>query len=827
MALVRVRPSSRLVHILLPIALVAAGAHRVGTQGATERTGTIEGTVSTQGGSVKLPGVVVSVRGASDEELAQQVSNEEGYFAIPHLPPARYRVRASLDGFQTVEGEAVVAPGGVANVTLDLPIAAVAEHVDVVAKSPVSDAGTLATTDTVGARETQLLAPGEGFQAALRLLSGVIQVPGGESIDGGRPNQAGVQLGSATLLDSATNLARVSLPADGIDSVSVLPNPYEVEFGRFSSGLVLIQTRRAGDKWRVNFNNLEPVLRLRRFTLLQVTGIAAWKPSFELGGPLIKNRVFLEQTGQYHYQTTDIPSRPETELKTNEWFSSLTRVDAKVSDRHSIIVADGFVPSTTKQATLGTFTPPDATVDVDDDVSHTMFTERSLFGAATAVEGTFQFHEYRTDVASQGSAPMELLPETTLGNFFNLQHRNTATYQWIETATHSYKGVGGIHLFKVGFDLLHNRYEGTSASRPVLIERSDGTLARRLDFDGPSVESVHSTDFALFAQDRFQPTSRWYIEFGGRVDRDGITSDASATPRVGVAVLLNDSGTATLHGGYGLFYERTPSIAAAVQQFEQPIDTRFATDGLTPLGPPIPYEYVTAPDLQTARSATWDISYDYRVNRWWSLHLGVLDRQGSHELIVDPVQTEQRGAYILSSSGRSSYRQEEVAVHFVRGQRVDVNTSYVHSSAHEDLNTLISFFDAILQPIIGANAYAPAAADAPNRFLLRGRAMPTTKWLLLGTVDWRSGLPYSIVNEDLEFVGPRNELRFPTYFRVDAGFERRLTVSRFHPWLGLRVSNALNSFLPSDVQANIGSPEFGGFYNSVYREYRIHVRFEK
>ena len=447
----------------------------------------------------------------------EQVSNEEGYFAIPDLPPARYRVRASLDGFQTVEGEAVVAPGGVAHVTLDLPIAAVAEHVDVVAKSPVSDAGTLATTDTVAASEAQMLAPGDGYQAALRLLSGVIQVPGGDSIDGGRPNQAGVQLGSATLLDSATNLARVSLPADGIDSVSVLPNPYEVEFGRFSSGLVLIQTRRAGDKWRVNVNNLEPALRLKRFTLLQVTGITAWKPSFELGGPLVKNRVFLEQTGQYHYQTTDIPSRPETELKTNEWFSSLTRVDAKVSDRQSIIVAGGFVPSTTKQATLGTFTPPDATVDVDDDVSHAMFTERSLLGAATAVEGTFQFHETRTDVASQGSAPMELLPETTLGNFFNLQHRNTATYQWIETATHSYKGVGGIHLFKVGFDLLHNRYEGTSASKPVLIERSDGTLARRLDFDGPSVESVHSTDFALFAQDRFQPTSRWYIEFGGRV----------------------------------------------------------------------------------------------------------------------------------------------------------------------------------------------------------------------------------------------------------------------------------------------------------------------
>jgi hypothetical protein len=29
------------------------------------------------------------------------------------------------------------------------------------------------------------------------------------------------------------------------------------------------------------------------------------------------------------------------------------------------------------------------------------------------------------------------------------------------------------------------------------------------------------------------------------------------------------------------------------------------------------------------------------------------------------------------------------------------------------------------------------------------------------------------------------------------------------------------------VQANLGSPAFGSFYNSVYREYRIRIRFEK
>ena len=211
----------------------------------------------------------------------------------------------------------------------------------------------------------------------------------------------------------------------------------------------------------------------------------------------------------------------------------------------------------------------------------------------------------------------------------------------------------------------------------------------------------------------------------------------------------------------------------------------------------------------------------------FSLHMSLLDRQGSHQLVVDPVLTERGGEWLLSSSGRSSYRQEEVAIHMVRGTRADLNASYVHSSAHEDLNALINFFDAVLEPIVGANAYAPAAADAPNRLLVRGRVMPTARWLLLGTLDWRSGLPYSIVNDALDFVGPRNARRFPTYHRLDLGIERRVRIARWQPWLGIRAVNALNSFLPADVQANLGSPAFGSLYDSEYQQFRIHVRFER
>jgi len=789
--------------------------------------GTIEGSVSTQNGAVALPGVLVSVRDASDREVSQQVSDGDGHFVATALMPARYHVRASLDGFETLDREAVVPAGGTVRVALDLAISAVSEHVDVVARSTAFEAPTLATTEAVAASEVQVIAPGQGVPGALRLMTGVIEVPGGDSIDGGRPYQAGMQVGAASLIDPATNLSRMPLPAGALDSVSVLPNPYEVEFGRFSSGLVQVQTRRAADGWKFDVSTLEPALRLKRFTVANVTGITVWQPDVEIGGPLVKGRLFLQESAQYHYQTIDIPSRPETELKKIEWFSSLTRVDANLSKRHSLVISGGYAPTLTTQELLGTFVPPQATVNVDDDASQALVTERALLGKGTAIETTFEFHQYDTDVAPQGSAPMQLLPETTLGNFYNEQHRIAGSYQWIETASHSYKGLGGVHLLKAGLDVLHSGFDTTSESGPVLIDRSNGTLARRLDYDGPSFESVHTTDVAAFAQDRFQPVARLSVDFGGRFDYDGITGAGSGTPRVGVAWRFDDTGSASIHGGYGLFYERTPSVAGAFDQFESPIDTRFAADGVTALGPPVLYRRVTAPDLRPAHSATWDVGFDQRVSHGFSYHAGVLDRTGQHQLIVEPLSSAAVSEYLLSSTGQSRYLQEEVLVHLAHGTRADLNASYVHSSAREDLNSLLNFFDVIPQPIVGVNEYAAAVADARNRVLFRGHVTPTGGWLLVGTVDWRSGLPYSETDENLEFVGPRNVKRFPTYFRVDAGFERRLTVAKLHPWLGLRISNALNSFLPADVQANVDSPAYGSFYNSVYREYRIRVRIEK
>ena len=85
------------------------------------------------------------------------------------------------------------------------------------------------------------------------------------------------------------------------------------------------------------------------------------------------------------------------------------------------------------------------------------------------------------------------------------------------------------------------------------------------------------------------------------------------------------------------------------------------------------------------------------------------------------------------------------------------------------------------------------------------------------------------VNEVLDFVGPRNSLRFPSSARLELGLERRITIPivKFQPWVGIRVTNILGSFLPTDVQANTNSPSYGTFYNSDSRGVRLQFRFER
>src|SRR5258706_441834 len=163
--------------------------------------------------------------------------------------------------------------------------------------------------------------------------------------------------------------------------------------------------------------------------------IDEFRPRFATGGPLVAGRLFLEQTGQVRFSSSDVPSRPENERRVSKSLSSFTRLDANISPRRSLVATVGLFPGVTASAKLGTVTPPEATVDLHAFVKQAAVTEREVWTSAVVSETTVHALQSSTNVFPQGTALMELRPETTLGNFFNRQHRNSASLQVVETVT--------------------------------------------------------------------------------------------------------------------------------------------------------------------------------------------------------------------------------------------------------------------------------------------------------------------------------------------------------------------------------------------------------
>jgi len=91
---------------------------------------------------------------------------------------------------------------------------------------------------------------------------------------------------------------------------------------------------------------------------------------------------------------------------------------------------------------------------------------------------------------------------------------------------------------------------------------------------------------------------------------------------------------------------------------------------------------------------------------------------------------------------------------------------------------------------------------------------------------------HATLYEQQDFVGERNSAgRFPHLFTLDVlvmkGVAIKYKGKKYHGRAGITVFNITNHFNPRDVQNNIASPHFGGFYNSPGITARLKFEFVK
>jgi hypothetical protein len=271
-----------------------------------------------------------------------------------------------------------------------------------------------------------------------------------------------------------------------------------------------------------------------------------------------------------------------------------------------------------------------------------------------------------------------------------------------------------------------------------------------------------------------------------------------------------------LRGGAGWFYERTPLNVATFTSYETRRITRFAADGETPLDTR-DFLHETAATLDTPYSFTWNMEYDQKVGENWVLKANYLRRNGFREFLVDlPEQGEP--TLLLNTRGRSRYWEVELTGRYILNHDSFFMLSYVRSRARRDLNNYDEFFGNVRFPVIRPNEFSLAPTDTPNRFLFQSTYVTPWDWIIASVIEVRNGFPYSLVNEDQEFVGPRNQGgRRPWLATLDLDVQRWFKIWKWNTRIGFRVFNILDRFNPRDVQANIDSQNFGVFSNALGR----------
>jgi len=785
-----------------------------------------------------IPGATCTLIRAGSPSGDTAIADGNGACVFDRVQPGTYIVRVELDGFDPYTREHVVVNAeNPVDLAAVLTVAKLAQSVTVTAAKPEDTSVAAGSTPAAGNLEHHVLRrlplPGAAIDAALPLVPGVLRSSTGElSFNGATERQSALLVNGMNAADPATGNFRISLPIDSVEAVQVFLHPYTAEYGQFTGGITRVNTREGGEKWHFELNDFLPDLR---FVDGHVHGIAEDSPHLNISGPLMGGRLRLSESIAYAIAKTPVRGLefPDNET-TSESFSSFTQLDFSKWRGHQERTTFGIAPAREDYVGLDVFRPKPVTPSrTQQDVWGTVRDNSQIFGGF--LTSAVSYRSFDVDVAGQGGDDMTLTPTGDTGNYFATQNRMSTRLEIFESfAFPTWHFLGG-HDVKAGADVNHTTSDLLFQANPVNVIRADGSLSRRITFvDAPLIEA-QNRETTAFVQDRWTIRPNLSVDLGLRFENQRIADPHLVVPRAGFAWSPRQDGRTVLRGGVGLFYDKVPLNIRSFAQYPSRTITRYADDGLTVIDSRVYQNVLT--DAETPRmvnhkavqdetafvpvNLTWNLQIDHTISKNLLVRANVTSSQTDDIYIVQPrAYLSGAGAILLSSTGESRYRALELTARVGPTDR-SLNVSYTRSHSHGDLNDFNTAFGDFAYPIIRPNQYSNLPEDTPNRFLAWGSFALPYRFNVAPVFEARTGFPYSIRDEDQNFVGLRNSdaTRFPWFVALDMEVSKELRVSKnYGIKLSVRGFNLTNHFNPRDVRSNIADPQFGQFLAS-YRRY--------
>ncbi len=313
----------------LILGLVAAGPLSFAAD-----AGSISGTVLDPSGAV-VPGAAIVLRNAENGTQRTLTAGSDGGYSFAMIPAGRYVIEVSFTGFASDrEDDLEIGPDTSLRLDIQLTMASKTETIEV--SSDQSMAGLLSTesNDLISAKKmtsvplngrsyTDLLAlqpgviPASSAQPNAVVMSGCTTTPpsgdldaGNLSISGQRETANGFMV-NGSLVEEDFNNGTVIVPnLDSIEDLRVLTNNFDAQYGNFSGGQVLVNTKSGTNQIH---GSLFEFLRntgfdARNYFATQRAAYDRNQYGGTVGGPIRKNKAYFF----LDYQGTQMTQGQET-----------------------------------------------------------------------------------------------------------------------------------------------------------------------------------------------------------------------------------------------------------------------------------------------------------------------------------------------------------------------------------------------------------------------------------------------------------------------------------------------------------------------------------
>ena len=554
------------VFVLVLVAIVAAPA-------AADTTGKLSGTVVGADGQT-LPGVSVTAESpALIGGSRTVVTDADGIYNFPALPPGVYTVRAELDGFVGQERrELEVRLDRATQLDIEMASATVTEEIVVSAETPVVDVEQVSISQTFNNDYLSNAAVGStnrSYQTILGNAAGVVTSGGNPIVFGSTIGESAFLIDGVDTTDPVTATFGTNFNYDAIEEISFMTAGFEAQYGRATGGVVNLITKSGGNEFsgtvdvryaengfNENGDHFDRDENVTDFT----------NPTATFGGPIVRDKAWFFTSGEW-VDTSLTPTGAPTTRKF-EGINYLGKATWQVNPSWQAVVKasgedtdiDNDDSDRTIAAEATTF-QEQATDIIQVDVSG-ILSQRDLWDLKAALYRA-ELNAFPQSGDLQTPGHVDFFTGETYINASNAQFSDRDRDELATSYTRFAEGFAGSHELKVGLeyaDLHFDSHNFTTGNGLQFQDDARTPFVLAVSPDAGPVES-NGTLQTVYLQDAWQPRSNLTLKLGLRYDQVGFDNNegteiadlSKVQPRVGVAWDIGGDGKNVARLAWGQF----------------------------------------------------------------------------------------------------------------------------------------------------------------------------------------------------------------------------------------------------------------------------------